>query len=140
MKTFNVTLSATYTVNAMNEDEAIEKAYDKAEVSDLDVWNDVEEIEYDPEFDDFDIERIKKENALRAKRLGIREDVFSEIDFMLGSIEECNSEYLLPILQKHEIDPHGGFLYMDQVPDDVIKDINETLFVTGILEPFGYSE
>ena len=135
MKTFNVTLSATYTVNAMDEDEAIEKAFDKAEVSDLDVWNDVEEIEYDPEFDDFDIEMGKRE---RAERLGISEDVFNEIDFMLGSIDECSSEYLLPILQKHGIDPHGGFLYMEQVPDDVIKDINETLFVTGILEPFVY--
>ena len=52
MRTFNVTLSATYTVNADNEDEAIEKAYGKAEVSDLGVWHDVEEIDYDPEFDD----------------------------------------------------------------------------------------
>lgn len=79
---------------------------------------------------------FKKKNVLRAKRLGINEDVFNEIDFMLGSIEECNSEYLLPILLKHGIDPHGSFLYTERIPDDVIMDINETLFETGILEPF----
>lgn len=54
MRTFNVTLSATYTVNADNEDEAIEKAYGKAKVSDLGVWHDVEELDYDPEFDDLE--------------------------------------------------------------------------------------
>lgn len=51
MKTFNITLSVTYTVNAVDEDEAIEKAYNMAEVSDL--YEDyIEELDYDPEFDD----------------------------------------------------------------------------------------
>lgn len=53
MKTFNVTLSATYTVNADDYREAIIKAKSRSEVYDLDAGaSDVEEIEYDPEFDD----------------------------------------------------------------------------------------
>lgn len=53
MRTFNVTLSAQYTVNAETIDEAIDKAKNRAEVYDLDAGNsDVEEIDYDEEFDD----------------------------------------------------------------------------------------
>lgn len=66
----------------------------------------------------------------------IPEDVMNEIDFMLGSIEECNSEYLLPILLKHGIDPDGGFVNIDAVDDVVIIDIYKELFETGIIEPF----
>ncbi len=53
MKTFNVTLSATYTVNADDYREAVAKAKGRAEVYDLDAGaSDVEELDYDPEFDD----------------------------------------------------------------------------------------
>lgn len=52
MKTYNITLSATYTVNAKSNDEAIRKAKMKAEFSDFDAgYSDIEELEYDPEFD-----------------------------------------------------------------------------------------
>lgn len=61
MKTFNVTLYSTYTVNVDETkyddsydvyDEAINKAKKRAEIYDFDCgYSDVEEIEYDPEFD-----------------------------------------------------------------------------------------
>lgn len=50
MNTYNITLTATYTVNATDEEEAMEKARARAEVSDMVSYS--EEIEYDPEFDD----------------------------------------------------------------------------------------
>lgn len=40
----------------------------------------------------------------------------NEISFMLGSIEECNSDYLMPILEKHGYSIDGGFLTIE--PDD----------------------
>lgn len=53
VKTFNVTLSATYTVNANTYEEALNKAKRRAKVSDLDAgYSDVEEIDYDKKFDD----------------------------------------------------------------------------------------
>ena len=53
MRTFNVTLSATYTVNAVDEMDAIYKAKQRAEVYDLDCGSsDIEELDYDPEYDD----------------------------------------------------------------------------------------
>lgn len=61
-------------------------------------------------------------------------NVLAEIDFMLGSVEEC--EYLEPILAEYGINPNGGFLFMDRLPDDVILAIYNRLFVPGILEPF----
>ena len=70
------------------------------------------------------------------KTSDIPEDVMNEIDFMLGSIEECNSEYLLPILLKHDINPDGGFVNINAVDDAVIIDIYKELFETGIIEPF----
>lgn len=65
---------------------------------------------------------------MKAKREIIPEDIMNEIDFMLGSIEECNSEYLLPILKEHGINPDGGWVDIDTVDDDVIIDIYERLF------------
>ena len=53
MKTYNVTLSATFTVNADTIEDAIKKAKQKAEWSDFDAGgSDIEELDYDPEFDD----------------------------------------------------------------------------------------
>jgi hypothetical protein len=45
MSTYNVTLSANYTVNAVSEEEAIHKAKSMAQTEDLDAgYSDVEEI------------------------------------------------------------------------------------------------
>ena len=53
MRTFNVTLSATYTVNADTYEDALNKAKNRAEVADLDAgYSDIEEIDYSEEFDD----------------------------------------------------------------------------------------
>lgn len=57
--------------------------------------------------------------------------MLKEIEFMLGSIEECNSEPLLSILKKHGIDPDGGWLDIKDVPDEVIQDIMNRLFKKG---------
>ena len=52
LHTYNVMLSATYTVNATSYDEAIKKARERAEVYELDAgYIDIEELPYDPEFD-----------------------------------------------------------------------------------------
>ena len=67
------------------------------------------------------------------KRKDIPENAMREIDFMLGSIEECNSEYLLPILLKHGIDPDGGFVNINAIDDAVIIDIYKEFFETGII-------
>lgn len=68
--------------------------------------------------------------------MNIPDNVMEEIDFMLGDIEECNSDYLLPILHDHGIYPDGSWLFIDDVPDDVILDIYERCFKTGIVVPF----
>ena len=67
---------------------------------------------------------------------GVPDDIMMEIDFMIGSIEECNSDYLLPILKEHGLDPKDMFLFIDSVSDEVIVDIYEKLFKSGKLEPF----
>ena len=66
----------------------------------------------------------------------IPQNILTEIDFMLGSIEECNSEYMLPILLNHNIDPHGGWLDINDLTDDAIIDIYEKLFESGTIVPF----
>lgn len=63
LHTYNVELTATYTINAANEDEAVNKAICRAKIEDL--YDYVEEIEYNPEFDDLDsveinVDEIKK--------------------------------------------------------------------------------
>lgn len=62
------------------------------------------------------------------KIAGVPQTYMTEIDFMLGSIEECNSEYLLPILMSHGINPNGGWIDIETVPDDVIVDIYKKIF------------
>lgn len=66
----------------------------------------------------------------------IPQDILKEIDFMLGSIEECNSEYMTEILSDHGIYPDGGWIDIDNVSEDVVYDIYERLFKTGIMKPF----
>lgn len=67
---------------------------------------------------------------------GIPPGIMNEIDFMFGSIEECNSEYMLPILLEHGIDPDGSWIDIEKVPEDVIIDVYERLFKTGELSVF----
>ena len=49
-KTYNVVLTATYTVNAVDEDEAYDKARSMAEWCDFAAG--IEEVDYDSEYDD----------------------------------------------------------------------------------------
>ena len=66
----------------------------------------------------------------------IPKDVLREISFMLGSTEECNSDYLKPIIERH------GYVGMDFLlinPEDdkeLTMDIYKELFLTGICAPF----
>lgn len=52
-------------------------------------------------------------------------NIMEEIDFLLGSIECCNTEPVLSILLKHGIDPDGGWIDIDSVPDEVINDLKD---------------
>ena len=53
LHTYNVELTCTYTINAQNEDDAVKKAFKRAEWGDF--YDYVEEIGYAPEFDDEDV-------------------------------------------------------------------------------------
>ena len=66
----------------------------------------------------------------------IPQDVLKEISFMFGSTEECNSEYLKPILKRHGyID--CKFLTINPEDDkELVLDIYKELFLTGIYVPF----
>ena len=67
----------------------------------------------------------------------IPEDVLNEIDFMLGSIEECNSDYLEPILKAHGYEVNGSFLGFTPEDDkELTLDIYKTLFVEAGFKSF----
>ena len=66
----------------------------------------------------------------------IPKNVYHEIDFMLGSVEECNSPLMVEALGKHDIHPDGGWIDIETLPDEVIYSIYEDLFLSGILTPF----
>lgn len=55
-------------------------------------------------------------------------NIREEVDFMLGSIEECNAEPMLSILKDHGIYPNGGWIDIDDMPEEVIEDIISRLF------------
>lgn len=55
------------------------------------------------------------------------EDCKAEIEFLLGSTEECNTT-LLPLLLEHGINPEGGFVNYDTVDKEIIMIIYERLF------------
>lgn len=66
----------------------------------------------------------------------IPQDVINEIAFMLGSTEECQSDYLKPILEKHGY-TGSGFLVIDPADDkELTLDIYNEFFATGIFKPF----
>lgn len=55
------------------------------------------------------------------------QEIIDEIDFMLGSIEECNSQPIITILERYGINPDGGWIDIDAVPKEVIKEIAEII-------------
>ena len=66
----------------------------------------------------------------------IPQDILNEISFMFGSIEECNSEYLKPIIERHG---YVGFDFLLLEPEDdkeLTLDVYKELFLTGICVPF----
>lgn len=66
----------------------------------------------------------------------IPENVLTEISFMLGSTEECESFYLKPILKRHGYTGEG-FVGIDPEDDEELSvDIYRELFLSGMLEPF----
>ena len=66
----------------------------------------------------------------------IPQNVLNEIAFMFGSTEECQSEYLKPILEKHGYTGYG-FLVIDPIDDkELTLDIYKELFLPGIVKPF----
>lgn len=73
---------------------------------------------------------------MKRKIEDIPKNVMDEIKFMLGSIEECESDYLNPILIEHG---YEGKRFLEIDPEDDVEltfDIYEKLFVTGICTPF----
>lgn len=70
----------------------------------------------------------------------IPQEILNEISFMFGSIEECNSEYLKPIIEKHG---YTGFKFLLIEPKDdkeLTLDVYKELFLTGVCEPFSHDE
>lgn len=73
---------------------------------------------------------------MKTKFESIPQDVMNEIRFMLGSTEECMSDYLNPILIEHGYEGKG-FLVIEPEDDiELVVDIYERLFLTGICTPF----
>ena len=65
---------------------------------------------------------------------GIPVEALNEIDFMLGSIDECNSNYMLPVLKDHGINPSGGWVDVNTVDDETIIDIYKRLILDDTWE------
>lgn len=66
----------------------------------------------------------------------IPQDILNEISFMLGSTEECNSDYLKPIIERHG---YTNFKFLSIKPEDnkeLTLDIYKELFLTGVCVPF----
>ena len=73
---------------------------------------------------------------MKTKLESIPSNVMNEIRFMLGSTEECMSDYLNPILIEHGYE--GERFLMIEPEDDIelVVDIYEKLFLTKICTPF----
>ena len=59
-------------------------------------------------------------------------DVLEEIEFILGDSILCNTPLVVSVLNKYGIDPDGGFLFIQQLPNEAIADL------TAQLEECGY--
>lgn len=70
------------------------------------------------------------------KYTDIPKDVLNEISYMLGSTEECNSEYLKPILERHGYKDFIFLLINPEEDEELTLDIYKELFLTGICVPF----
>lgn len=58
----------------------------------------------------------------------IPQNILNEIAFMLGSTEECNSEYLQPILEKHGYTGYGFLMIEPSEDKELTLDIYKELF------------
>ena len=74
------------------------------------------------------------------KYTDIPQNVLKEISFMLGSIEECNSEYLRPIIERHGYIDFDFLLIEPKDDKELTLDIYKELFLTGIYTPFPYED
>ena len=77
-------------------------------------------------------------NDMKTKFENIPQNVIDEISFMFGSTEECMSEYLNPILIEHGYEGEGFLLIEPEDDIELVVDIYERLFLTGIRTPFEY--
>ena len=75
---------------------------------------------------------------MKAKFENIPQNVINEIGYMLGSTEECMSDYLNPILIEHGYEGEGFLLIEPEDDMELALDIYERLFLTGICTPFEY--
>ena len=66
----------------------------------------------------------------------IPKNILDEIAFMYGSTEECQSEYLKPIIERNGYKDFN-FLLIDPKDDEPLTlDVYIELFITGICKPF----
>lgn len=66
----------------------------------------------------------------------IPKEVLNEISFMFGSTEECQSEYLKPILERHGYKDFTFLLINPEDDKELTMDVYKELFLTGICSPF----
>ena len=66
----------------------------------------------------------------------IPQDVLNEISFMFGSTEECQSEYLKPIIERHGYTDFNFLLIEPEEDKELTLDIYKELFLTGVCKPF----
>ena len=66
----------------------------------------------------------------------IPQNVIDEIAFMLGSTEECQSDYLKPIIERHGYKDFSFLLIGPEEDKELTIDIYIELFLTGICKPF----
>lgn len=94
----------------------------------------VREMLMDLGFDTEINDNLNGENNMKYN--DIPQEALNEIAFMIGSTEECNSEYLKPIIERHG---YVGFDFLLINPEDdkeLTLDIYKELFLTNICAPF----
>ena len=123
MKTYNVTLSYTYTVKADTEDEAIKYAKEKAKLEDIDAGHsDVEEL----------YEYITLEQMMKL-RAACRKEIINGTspEYLIGCIYGLFQDYLISEEQELElyaiVDPKDEFnevsKYWENLDENVLEQI-----------------